>query len=881
MRDIWKPPLEREVRDELDFHLEMRVRELIDHGMTPATARAEAIRRLGDVPAMRARLRQLGEERDRTMHRTEWFAELAQDVRYAWRYLRANPGFSLIALLTLAIGIGATTAIFSAVYSVVLKPLPFPEPDRVMLVGERTEGGYPASVGNYGDVKRENRSFSALGAIFWTNFNLAAEDHPERVLGARVTYDYFTVFGVQPRWGRLFTADEDRPGQPLVVVLSHRLWARRFGSDPKVVGTEIRMNSLPYAVIGVMPAAFDFTVNTEEVWVPAAFTPEQWAEHDSHYLTLYGRLEPGVDQFAARADLGRIMARLKADYPDVNSEISAGVEPMFTQFVGSARERLLVLLGAVGLVLLIGCVNVANLLLARGSNRARELAVRAALGAGRSRIVRQLLTESLVLALGAGVLGIGLAVIGLRVLVATAPQGVPRLEQAALDGPTLAFAAVAALASALLFGLLPAVKTARPDLTAALRAGGRGASGGSREWTKLALVSAEVAIALVLLIGAGLLIRTGINLGRLDPGFDPRGVLSARVTLPKQQYLEWDKVASTFTRMAVELEQAPGVQSAAVSSQVPLGPGGGSNGLIPEGRPLEGKNSIETRLRLITPGYLKTMRIALKAGREFTADDRLGTPRVTIVSENFAQIAFPGQNAIGKRVVCCEPGPDKGPAWKEIVGVAAEVRASGLDTEAPPEFYLPIMQAPPDAWDWIQRSVSLVVRGEGEPSALTVQIRAVMDRIDRSVPLYGISTMDERLSRSLAQQRFNTQLLVSLGVIGLVLAAIGIYGVIAYFVAQRTRELGIRMALGATPRHVLTLVVGEGLLPVAIGLIVGLGGALLATRAIASQLRGVGPNDPLTFAAVGGLLLLVAVGAMLVPARRATNVDALEAIREE
>ena len=880
MRDIWKPPLEREVRDELNFHLEMRIRELVDRGMTPAAAREEAARRLGDVPTMRARLEQLGEERDRTMRRTEWFTEFSHDVRYAWRYLRSNPGFALVALLTLAIGIGATTAIFSAVYSVVLKPLPFAEPDRVMLVGERPDGG-DVSVGNYADLKRDNHSFATLGAIFWTNFNLAADDRPERILGARVTHDYFSTFGVQPQLGRLFTADEDRAGQPLVAVLSHRLWVRRYGADPKVLGMELRLNGLVHTIIGVMPADFDFTVDTEEVWTPAAFTAQQWSEHDGHFMTVYGRLKPGVEPSAAKVDLERIMARLRTQFPDANSQIAASVQPMFAQFVGNARPRLLVLLGAVGMVLLIGCVNVANLLLARGSNRARELSVRAALGAGRGRVIRQLFTESVVLAFGAGVVGIGLAFVGLRILIATAPTGVPRLEQAAIDGPALLFAAAAAALSALLVGLLPALRTACVDLGLALRVGGRGASGTAREWTKLALVSAEVAVALVLLIGAALLIRTGLNLSRLDPGFDPRGVLSARITLPKQQYLEWDRVVDAFTRLATELEQAPGVQSAGITSQVPLGPGGGSNGIVPEGRPLEGSSAIETRLRLITPGYLGTMRIALRAGRDFSPNDRTGAPRVTIVSEKFAKIAFPGQNAIGKRVVCCEGGPGLPIPWKEIVGVAAEVRANGLDTEAPPEFYLPIAQAPPDAWDWIQRSVMIVARGAGDPSALTAQIRSAVDRLDRSVPLYGISTMDERLAGSLAQQRFNTELLVALGVIGLVLAAIGIYGVIAYFVAQRTRELGIRMALGATPRDVVKLVVGEGVVPVAIGLAVGLLGAALATRAIASELRGVSATDPMTFVAVAGLLAAVALGAMLVPARRATNVDALVAIRED
>lgn len=879
----WKPPVDREVSEELSFHLEMRTRELIARGMDPVLARAEAARRLGDLDQMRSRLTQLGAERERAIDRTRRLGELWADFRFGVRTLIRQPAFSLVALATLSLGVGATTAIFSVLNTVVLRPLPVPDPDRIVVVAEEMNGApSDVSIGNYTDVVRHQGTFGSLSAGFTTNLILSGDGESERVVGGRVTSSYFTVFATAPLHGRTFGAAEDVPGQGVVAVLSHRFWVRRFGADPAAVGRTILLNNEPHTVIGVMPARFDFFANSEDLWVPAAFTEAQKAEHDGHFLTVYGRLKPGVTAAQATADLAPLADRLRESYPDQNPSLGFRVTPVIEAIVGDTRERIWVLLGAVSLVLVIGCVNVANLLLARGATRGRELAVRAALGAGRGRIVRQLFAENLALAAGASVLGVVVAAVTTRLIKAAAPENVPRLDQLTVDGTSIVFALAVALTSALVFGLIPAVKIAGPDLFGALREGSRGASSSSRDWLRQGLVAAEVMLAMLLLAGAGLLIRTAIHLGRIDPGFDPRGVLSARVSLPRSEYGPWLRVTNAFTRMEEELARQPGVVAVAVSSQVPMGPGGGSNGLIPEGKTLEGKNGILSRLRIVNPGYHAAMRIPLRKGRLFEPDDRQGRPRVMLINETLARLAFPGQDPIGKRFACCEAGdslPEGG--WKRVVGVVADVRADGPAAEAPAEFYLPIQQAPPDAWGWVGRTMTVAIRTRGDPSAFTGPLREAIRAVDPALPVFQIATMDQRIGRSLAESRFNTQLLVALGVLGLVLAVVGIYGVVAFFVARRTREIGIRSALGATRGAIRALVLREGLIPVAAGLGVGLVASVLATRVLASQLRGVTPGDPITLAAVAVALLAVAALAILVPASAATRIDATTAMREE
>jgi predicted permease len=878
-RVFWRPPVADEVDDELSFHLEMRVRDLVERGMDPVAARREAQRRAGDVERTRVTLRGLGTGRNRHMERTQYFGELRQDLAFTARQLFKNPGFTAVALLTLALGIGATTAIFSAVYAVVLQPFPLREPSRLMLVGEVWEGTPQVmSVGNYVDVNAAIPDFEqGLSALNYASYNLADETAPERVVGARVTANYFDVMGVRPILGRTFTADEDRPGSDRVVVLSHRLWTRRFGASAAIVGRELRMNGAGYQIAGVMPASFDLTSDSEELWTPIAFTPAQRAEHDEHYLTVNGRLKPNVSRRQVQSQLDAVALRLRHDFPKDDETISFGTVPFVERFVGDYRQRLLTLLAAVGLVLLIACGNVANLLLARGAARAREIAVRTALGAGQGRIVRQLLTESLVLALCAAAAGLVLARGFLAAVIAWSPNDVPRLDQARIDPIALAFAVGIALVSSVICGLAPALRASRRDPQTALRDGGRGSTGGLRDRLRGALIVAEVALSLLLLVGAGLLIRSAIALQRTDTGFEPHGVLSARVTLPATSYTEPARIQETLRRIDEAAAGIPGVSSAAITSFAAMGSGGGTNGLVPEGRAPVAANFINSTLRVITPGFFATLGVPIVNGRNFNDGDRANGQRVMIVSARLAAVAFPGQDPIGKRINCCEPGPA---GQKVIVGVAGDIRSRGPAVAPRPEFYLPLPQTPAVAWNWF-RTLYVVVRTTGDPAALVKPLNAAVTRVDRDLPLFDVRTMDQRLASSLATARFNTLLLTLLGAIGLALAATGIYGVIAYFVSQRTQEIGVRIALGATRGSVVRLILGQALRPVVIGAVVGVAASLAASRVLSSQLFDVSPTDPLTIAAVLATLVGVASVASAVPARRAAAIDPTRALQAE
>jgi putative ABC transport system permease protein len=870
-----------DVSAELEFHLEMRTREYIARGLSPAEARARALARFGDLAHVKETCRDIGLRRDTDMRRREYLSELRQDVRFAVRQLAASPGFSLVAVLTLALGIGATTAIFSAVNAVVLRPIPVLDPSRLVFVTEFFRGQpSDVSAGNFVDMMAEQSSFEGGAAIQYASFNLSGDQSPERVIGARVSHGFFELFGAAPALGRVFRADEDRPGSESVVVLSHRLWARRFASDPAIVGKEIRLSGRPHLVAGVMAPEFDLTADREELWVPIAFTPERRAMHDEHYLTVVARLRPGVTHEQAEAQLGSIADSLRKRFPRDNSELGFRILPFAEQFVGQNRSRLLVLLGAVGLVLLIACGNVANLLLARGAARGREMAIRAALGAGRDRIVRQLLTESAVLAAVAGAAGLGLAAWSLPMLVAIAPAGVPRLETTTIDGTVLAFILSLAVISSLVFGLAPALRAARTSMNETLKEGGRGQAGaGGRDWLRSTLIAAEVALAVLLLVGAGLLIRSGIELSRVRPGFDPRGVLTARLTLPADEYRDAARVVATFDRIAEDVGGLPGVAAAAVATQVPLAPGGNSNGLVPEGKPFDMKYMVPARLRMVSPGFFRTMAIPMMRGRAFDARDRRGAQKVMIVSQTLADALFPNQDPLGRGVACCEPGPDgKSPDYKVIVGVSADLRGRSLAAPPQPDFYLPIAQVPDAAWDWNQRTMYVVARATGDPESLLPLVRRTLATIDPDVPLFNVRTMEQRLAESMATARFNTLLLTLLGAIGLVLSAIGIYGVIAYFVTARTPEIGVRMALGASRGAVIRLVLRQALVPVALGVVAGLAAAAAATRALAAQLVGVERGDPLTLTAVVLALLVTALIAALVPARRAAGVDPTQAL---
>jgi len=872
---LWRVPIEQEVHEELAHHAELRMRDLIERGVDPEEARVLARMRLenGRVEAV---LTQLGRQRNDSWARRDRIDELRQDLKFAWRQCRTRPGFTLAAVLTLGLGIGATTAIFSVVHAVVLKPYAYADPDRVLLAFSKWRGNRGSwSVGNFEYFRQRVTSVEEFAADVGTSFNLADNGEPERVFGGRVTWNIFNLYGIQPAYGRTFRADEDQPGRNRVVILSNRLWRRRFGGDPAMVGRSIRINNEPHDIVGIMPPAMDEIGDAAEAWVPIAFTPEQLAMYDEFYLTAYVRQRKDVTLPQVRDEFVRIAQSLATDHPDLNRERSADVELMSAFFVGDYRTRLFVLLAAVSLVLLIACGNVANLLLARLAARHRELAIRAAIGAGRGRIVRQVLTESLVLAVLGGVTGLVIAWWSLPALIRLAPEGVPRLETATLNAPVLAAAIALVIGSALFVGLLPAWQTTRRTTLTEDLGDGKGALSGSlKPWMRQLLIGAQAALVMIVLAGAALLVRSAINLQQEPIGFDTHGVLTARIALPAAQYGEPARARAAYRQVLERVQSSPGVKFAALDSQAPLVGGGGSNGLFAEGK----ADLIQSTSHFITPGYFSVINNPLKAGRTFTDADIREAEFVMIINETLARAAFGNENAIGKRIACCEGGPGK-PHWKTVVGVVTDIKTRGPAQPTGPEFYLPLMQIPDAAWTWTGRSLVIVTRGD-DIAAMTTAIRGAVKALDSTLPVFRIWTMEEGLRRIMAQARFNTLLMSLLASTGLVLAGLGIYSVIAWLVAQRTREIGVRMALGASKGDVIRMMSLHGLKPVAVGLTVGFIGAIGATRLLQNQLFEVGPRDPMTLVATAALLLVVAACAAALPAWRATTIDPSSALRE-
>jgi predicted permease len=872
---LWRVPIEQEVHEELAHHVELRTRELIDRGIDPEEARVLARMRLenGHVEAV---LTQIGRQRNNSWARRDWIDELRQDLRFAWRQCRTKPGFTIAAVLTLGLGIGATTAIFSVVHAVVLKPYAYVDPDRVLLAFSKWRGNRGSwSVGNFDYFRQRVTSAEDLAADVGTSMNLADNGEPERIFGGRVTWNYHRLFGIPPAYGRTFRQEEDQPGRNKVVILSDRLWRRRFGADPAMVGRSIRINNEPHDVVGIMPAEMDQIGDAAEAWVPVAFTPEQLALYDEFYLTAYVRQRKDVTQQQVRDEFVRIAQNLATDHPDLNRERSADVELMSAFFIGDYRTRLLVLLAAVGLVLLIACGNVANLLLARLAVRSRELAIRAAIGAGRGRIVRQVLTESLVLAALGGIAGLAVAWWSLPALIRLAPEGVPRLDTAALNGTVMTAALTLVIGSALFVGLLPAWQaTRRTTLTEDLGDGKGALSGSLKPWMRQLLIGAQAALVMIVLAGAALLVRSAINLQQEPIGFDTRGVLTARIALPAAQYGEPARAREAYRQVLDRVQASPGVKFAALDSQAPLVGGGGSNGLFAEGKP----DLIQSRSHFVTPGYFSVINNPLKAGRTFVETDIREAEFVMIINETLARAAFGAENPIGKRISCCEGGPGK-PHWKTVVGVVADIKTRGPAEPAQPEFYLPLMQIPDVAWTWTGRSLNIVTRGD-DVASMTTAIRSSVKELDSTLPVFRIWTMEEGLRRIMAQARFNTLLMSTLGATGLILAALGIYSVIAWLVAQRTREIGVRMALGASKADVIRMMSLHGLQPVIAGLAVGFAGAIAATRLLQNQLFEIGPRDPLTLVATAAVLLIVAAGAAAIPAWRATTIDPATALRD-
>ena len=866
--------MEGEMDAELRFHIDAFAEDLVRSGVP----REEAVRRarieFGGVESAK--------EECREARGTNFVESLLQDIRFALRMLRKNPGFTATAVVTLAVGIGANTTIFSIVNAVLLKPLAMEDASRVVYMQEQWRDLFPGvSVGNFTDVQRQSTSFAKLCAANNASFNLATEDTPERVSGEYATADYFATFGVPPIAGRVFTAEEDKPGHGQVVVISERLWRGHFHADRAIVGQVLRINGMPYTVVGVMPRTFDPLLSNSDLWTPAAFGSTQLADHDNHYLSVMGRLNPGVSLAQAQSELNVIAQRLQQQFPIDDKERGFDLEPLTTVLLGDQRLVLRLMLGAVGFLLLIACANIANLQLARSRSRQKEIAMRTALGASPRRILWQLLVENIVLGLVSGIAGAFVAFCGVSWIVAHGPADVPRLEQSRIDGITLGFACLLALFSSILFGLVPALRSASTKLSAAFKAGASIASG-SRDRVRSSLVVGEVALALVLMAGAGLLIRSALLVSRLDPGFDASNLLVGRVGLPDTGYHDPAVARQTFERMIAAIGGLPGVRSVAVVSRAPLAGGGGSNGLIAEGKPLDPSSAINAPLRIISPSYLSTVRIPFKYGRDFSPQDTRERTLVTIVNETLARTLWPGVNPIGKRFACCEEGPKGGmdPVWHEVVGVVADVRAWGLDRQVQPEFYLPIRQMPASAWDWIGRTMDLVVRTEGV-AIPAHELQNAVASIAPGVPIYQLSSMQQKIAGTLERSRFDTFLLTIFAATALLLSSVGIYGVLSYIVAQRTRDIGIRMALGATPGQILDDVIKYGARLTCAGVALGLAGAVAGTRLLASMLYGVGSTDGLTFAGVSLVLIAVALLASYIPARRAMKVDPIVALRYE
>jgi putative ABC transport system permease protein len=809
---------------------------------------------------------------------------LWQDLRYGARMLMKNPGFSLIAALTLTLGIGANTAIFSVINGVLLKPLPYAGPERLVAVWEVRHDGRRGAVSypNFADWRAQNQVFERVAIYRDSAMALTGGGEPASLRAVITTPDLFPLLNARPQLGRGFLPEEEKAGSR-VVVLGHGAWRKYFGADPNLVGKQIKLNGRDFSVVGVMPAGFNFPVEAEQtdLWVSAAISSERDdpkeesmnEQRGAHMYYSIARLKPGVTLAAAQTDLETVMGRLRAQYPDEVGGDHTAMRPYMTDLVGDVERALLVLFAAVGAVLLIACANVASLLLARAIGRQREIAVRAALGASWGRIVRQLLTESLLLAAVGGTAGLLLATWGVDFLKTLSPADMPRMQDVRLDGRVLVFTLLVSLLTGLVFGLIPALRAARADQNEALKEGGRGGEGLRRNRLRSALVVAEVASAMTLLVGAGLLIKSFVRLQRVNLGFDPHQVLTLRVELPDARYREARQIINFNQEFLRRVERLPGVRSAAMVFKLPLGGSDASTTFEVEGQPPDKSRPLSAGARISTPGYFHTLGIPFVSGRDFGERDEEKSAPVVVINETLAERYFPNQNPIGKHI---RPGisVEGDPPWREIVGVVGAVRHSGPGKEPRPEFFLPQMQMP-------FVTLTTVVRVAGDPLAIIGAARNEVRAMDRELPIDSVKTLDQYLTESVAQPRFNTLLLGLFAGLAMTLTAVGLYGVMAFSVTARTREIGVRVALGARGPDVLRLVVSQGMKLTLIGVAIGMVAALALTRLMAGLLFGVTPTDPATFALIALLLVGVAMLACYLPARRATKVDPMISLRCE
>jgi len=808
---------------------------------------------------------------------------MMNDLQYGLRMLWKHKSVSGIALLTLALGIGVNSAIFSVVNAVVLRPLPYPESERLMVVwGNLHKTGLEEieiSALEFQDFQQQCQAFEHIAAYAIQGLNLTGVDQPERVRGATVSANLFPTLRVQPQLGRNFTVDEDSAGNDTVVILGDSLWQRRFGGDPSVINKTVQLDGRTLTVIGVMPANFHFPDRDTEAWIPLAFTPDLLEENNrgSHFLNVIGRLKSGVTPSQAQADLDTVTTRLSQEHVSTyRGGFSASIRSLHEELVGNLRRAMLVLLGAVGLVLLIACANVAHLRLASATSRYREFAIRAALGANRARVVRQFMTESLLLSFIGGALGLTLAVWVVRALVFLMPKDTPRLEEIKLDYRVVLFTLGTSLLTGIVFGLAPSFQAARTNLNDVLKEAGRGGDASRRLKLRNLLVVSEFALSLVLLIGAGLMVKSLLRLQEVKPGFDSANLLTMRIALPSSKYETFTKSQTFFQQLLDQLEARPEVESVGAINLLPFGGGGGDRSFSIQDQPTaSGHARPDEQVRFVTPGYFRAMSIPLLTGRDFTRRDLPDTPQVAIVNSAFARKFWPNDNALGKRISF----QNNNPKWYEIVGVVGNVKHRGLDIQDHAEIYIPAFQ--PLFADGNVPALYLAVRTKSDPLLLAPAMRSEVAALDRDQPIYSLMTMDQRISDSIAPRRFNMFILGLFAALALVLAAIGIYGIMAFSVVQRTHEIGVRMALGASTRDVLTLVMRNGFKLALIGIIVGLVAAFAATRVLSSLLYEVSARDPLIFVLDAILLAMAALLACYIPARRATKVDPLVALRYE
>jgi len=802
---------------------------------------------------------------------------MLQDLRYGVRMLLKKPGFTLIAIITLSLGIGANAAIFSVVNGVLLRPLPYKEPERLVVIRDTKLPQFPefaVASGNFLDWVKQNTVFERLIAMRPATLNLADPGNPELLRGLSVTSGFCEMLGVQPQLGRDFLSEEAQPGRNNVVLLSHALWQRRFGGDPKILNRTLPLDGQSYTVIGVMPEDFHFIHRESEIWTLIAFTAQETQNRGGHSLSrVVGQLKPGVSVDQARTEMTTIAGRLATQYP-INTGWNIKLMPLLEFTVRSIKPALLLLLAAVAFVLLIACVNVANLLLARAAGRQKEVAIRAALGAGRGRIIRQLLTESVLLSLFGGAVGLLLANWGMDLLLKLAPQNLPRMNDVSLDGRALGYTAAITLLTGIIFGLVPALQASKPNLNEVMKDAGRGSTeGGRRQLIRGTLVVLEVASALVLLVGAGLMIKSFWQLQKVDPGFQAANALTLKVSLPKRKYPEEPQQVAFFQQLIDKVRALPGVQAAGGTSLVPVSDDDFVIGFEAEHQPpLQPGIGQSANYFSVSADYFKAMGIPLLQGRLINELDTKDSPHVAVINETLAKKIFPAQDPIGKRITFDDR--TKNPDWYEIVGVVGDVKNYGLDQTTTMQIYEPFAQQ-------TFSFMSLVVRTSVEPASLTAAIRNEVLSLDKEQPISSVVTLDQLVSASVAQRQFSMLLLGVFAAVAMLLAAVGIYGVLSYAVTQRTQEIGIRMALGAGRRDVLRLIVGQAMSLTLIGIGVGLVSAFLLTRLMSALLFGVSATDPATFSLIALLLVAVSVLSCWIPAMRAAKVDPMVALRWE